>query len=254
MDINNYISSGIIEMYVTGLCSAEESTELELLRTQYPQLNNAIIQFEIEFEKNAFHIASLTSNELDSKIINALQQLQTPVVPLQAVQPKEKRLNWLRPLAAAAVLLFIISSIFNYTFYKKNKEQQIALNSRGLQPASLPEADYNILKDPTITPVAMYGVAPHNICRCTLFWDKKTGKVYMMIHHLVPSTNEKKYQLWAMVNNKPVNVGMVNDGIRDRFIELQNVPLDATAFSVTLENIAGSATPTEGNQWLYGKI
>jgi hypothetical protein len=251
MDINNYISSGIIEMYVTGLCSAEESMELELLRTQYPQLNDAVIQFEIEFEKNALQIGTITGNPLDSKIINALQQLQTPVALLQ---PKVKRLNWLKPLAAAAVLLLIISSIFNYTFYKKNKEQQIALNSKGPQSASLPEVDYNILKDPTITPVAMYGVAPHNICRCTLFWDKKTGKVYMMIHHLVPSTNEKKYQLWAMVNDKPVNVGMVNDGIRDRFIELQHVPEAATAFSVTLENASGSATPTEGNQWLYGKI
>jgi hypothetical protein len=251
MDINNYISSGIIEMYVTGLCSAAEITELELLRSQYPQLNDAVIQFEIEFEKNALQIGTITGNPLDSKIINALQQLQTPVTPLQ---PKVKRLNWLKPLAAAAVLLLIISSIFNYTFYKKNKEQLIALNSKDPQSASLPEVDYNILKDPTITPVAMYGVAPHNICRCTLFWDKKTGKVYMMIHHLVPSTNEKKYQLWAMVNNKPVNVGMVNDGIRDRFIELQNVPEAATAFSVTLENATGSATPTDGNQWLYGKI
>jgi Anti-sigma-K factor rskA len=251
MDINNYISSGIIEMYVTGLCSAEESMELELLRTQYPQLNDAVIQFEIEFEKNALQIGTITGNPLDSKIINALQQLQTPVALLQ---PKVKRLNWLKPLAAAAVLLLIISSIFNYTFYKKNKEQQIALNSKGPQSASLPEVDYNILKDPTITPVAMYGVAPHNICRCTLFWDKKTGKVYMMIHHLVPSTNEKKYQLWAMVNDKPVNVGMVNDGIRDRFIELQHVPEAATAFSVTLENATGSAIPTDGNQWLYGKI
>lgn len=251
MDINNYISSGIIEMYVTGLCSAEEIAELELLRNEYPELNDAVLQFETAFEKNALHTASITGNQLDNRILDRLQQLQTPVTPLQ---PKVKRLNWLKPLAAAAILLFIISSIFNYTFYKKNKEQQIALNSRGPQPASLPEVDYNILKDPTITPVAMYGVAPHNICRCTLFWDKKTGKVYMMIHHLVPSTNEKKYQLWAVVNNKPVNVGIVNDGIRDRFIELQNVPLDATAFSVTLENAAGSATPSEGNQWLYGKI
>ncbi|MEY2917820.1 MAG: hypothetical protein RIS73_1534 [Bacteroidota bacterium] len=251
MDINNYISSGIIEMYVTGLCSADESTELELLRTQYPQLNDAVIQFEIEFEKNALNTATITGNQLDNKILARIQQLQTPVALLQ---PKVKRLNWLKPLAAAAVLLFIVSSIFNYKLFKKNKEQEVALNSSNPQPAFLPEADYNILKDPTITPVAMYGVAPHNICRCTLFWDKKTGKVYMMIHHLVPSTNEKKYQLWAMVNDKPVNVGMVNDGIRDRFIELQNVPEAATAFSVTLENATGSATPTDGNQWLYGKI
>ena len=98
-------------------------------------------------------------------------------------------------------------------------------------------------------------LASHSICRCTMFWDKKTGKIYIMIHHLVPqSCTQKDYQLWAMVNDKPVNVGIIKDEIRDRFIELPNVPAGATAFSVTLENAGGSATPSEGNQWLYGKI
>ncbi len=46
MGINNYISSGIIEMYVMGLSSPEEKDELELLRNQYLQLNEAILQFE----------------------------------------------------------------------------------------------------------------------------------------------------------------------------------------------------------------
>jgi len=75
-----------------------------------------------------------------------------------------------------------------------------------------------------------------------------------MIHHLIPSPEDKKYQLWAMVNNKPVNVGMVHDEIRDRFIELANVPEGATAFSVTLENIGANQTPSTDKTFLYGKI
>jgi hypothetical protein len=110
------------------------------------------------------------------------------------------------------------------------------------------------MRDPAITPVAMYGVAPYTLCRCTMYWDKKTGKDYIMIHHLIPSPQDKKYQLWAMVNNQPVNVGMVHDEIRDRFIELNNVPEGATAFSVTLENIGNNITPTADQTFLYGKI
>ena len=61
MDINNYISSGIIETYVMGLCTAEEKNEMELLRHQYPQLNAAVIQFEIELENNFLALCPLKS-------------------------------------------------------------------------------------------------------------------------------------------------------------------------------------------------
>jgi Anti-sigma-K factor rskA len=253
MDINQYISSGIIEMHVMGLCSPEESAGLELLRTQHPQVNEAVQQFEIEFEKNALQNALSTGSQLDNKILQSLSKLQTPVVPMQVSNGKVKTFNWLKAAAAAAVVLFAVSSIFNYTLYKKTKEQELAL-AETKKITSLPQSDYAVLKTPGITPVAMYGVFPHNVCRCTLFWDKKTGKAYMMIHHLVPSGAEKQYQLWAMVNDKPVNVGMVDDTIRDRFIELKNVPEGATAFTVTLENAAGSTTPTVEQTYLSGKI
>lgn len=242
-------------MYVMGICSAQEKTEMELLRNQYPQLNEAITKFEIEFEKNALNNASETGSKLDNKILHSLNTIQTPVVNIKTKQRSINEISWLKPVAAAAILLLAVSSIFNYTQYKKN--QELALNTTVKQPpsySSLPESDYKILKDPGITPVALYGVAPHNICRCTLFWDKRTGKAYMMIHHLVPSNEVKKYQLWAMVNDKPVNVGLLHDEIRDRFIELKNVPETATAFIVTLENAAGSTTPTVEQTYLSGRI
>lgn len=253
MDINNYISSGIIEMYAMGICSPEEKAEMELLRRQYPELNKAVVQFEIELENNLLLNATDPGAAVDDKILQSLKGLQTPVIDINNNQTKIKKISWLKLVAAAAILLFIASSIFNYSLYKKTKEQQLAL-SEIKKSATLPETDYAILKNPAITPVALYGVAPHNICRCTMFWDKKNGKAFIMIHHLVPSTMERKYQLWAMVNDKPVSVGMVHDEIRGRFIEIQNVPVGATAFKVTLENAAGANTPTEEQTYLYGKI
>jgi anti-sigma-K factor RskA len=118
----------------------------------------------------------------------------------------------------------------------------------------LPAADFAVMTDRSITPVAMYGVGYHAICRCTMFWDKNTGKAYIMIHHLVPAPDGKNYQLWAMVNGKPVSAGIVNEKIRGRFIEMPNVPETSTAFIVTLENAGGSTTPTESETYLAGKI
>ena len=74
MDINNYISSGIIEMYVMGVCSPEEKAELELLRPQYPELHTAIVAFEKAFENNLFQSGTeVPDAATDDKILQSLQ-------------------------------------------------------------------------------------------------------------------------------------------------------------------------------------
>ena len=50
MDIKAYIQSGVIEQYVLGLATAEDVAELEQLRVQYPELNDAVLNFEKNFE------------------------------------------------------------------------------------------------------------------------------------------------------------------------------------------------------------
>lgn len=253
MDIKNYISSGIIEMYVMGVCDPQEKATLELLRLKHPEINNALLQFESELENNTIKNATTVPPQADDKLLKSLQSLQAPLINIAAEKTPVKKMHWLKLVAAASIILFAASSILNYTLYKKTKAQQLALTNAATS-VTLSKNDYAILNNPTITPVAMYGVAPHSICRCTMFWDKRNGKAYIMIHHLVPSSPQKKYQLWAMVNDKPVSVGIINDAIRGKFIEVQNVPEGASAFKVTLEDAAGSTVPTEEEAYLYGRI
>ena len=50
MKIEEYISSGIVELYVMGLCSEEEKQEINSLRKQNPVLEKAIRDFESVLE------------------------------------------------------------------------------------------------------------------------------------------------------------------------------------------------------------
>lgn len=252
MNSKEYIISGNIEAYVLGLCTPEEKAEAEAMRLQYPEVNEAIVAFEKALEKEFTGNPSPTSTALDATILQSLNALGTPVIPIAPAPVK--RSNWFKMAAAAAVVLLIGSSILNYTLYNKTKAQELALETKQNEAASLPIADYSVLKNPAITPVAMNGVGIHAICRCTMFWDKKTGKAYIMIHHLVPSSPGNNYQLWATVNGQPVSIGLINDKIRDRFIEMPNVPNDASGFSVTLEKAGGSSSPTESETYLVGRI
>jgi Anti-sigma-K factor rskA len=247
MDIQPYISSGIIETYVMGLCTPEEELELEQLRTQYPELDKAIFVYEEEMEKNMMQYNTLPGDAVDKRILNTLNTLgkEAPVIPMRTKE--SNRLKY--AAAAAAAVLLIISGYFNYYLYKQTKKQDTVSSI-----TTLPERDYKVLNTKTITPVAMYGVGLHTVCRCTMFWDKKTGKMYIMIHHLPQSSDAKDYQLWATVDGKQVSVGIIQDNIRGRFIEMSNVPAGATAFSVTLEKAGGNISPTADETYLKGNI
>lgn len=254
MDIKSYISSGIIETYVMGICTPEEKAGMEMLRSQYPELNKAIAEFENELEKNLLAHPTEPGEKTDERILQTLKSLEAPLPRIpSAGNTNVKRINWFKPVAAAAVLLFAASAVFNYILYNKTREQQASLQVKE-KYSPLPISDYDILKNPAITPVAMYGVGYHAICRCTMFWDKKTGKVYIMIHHLPQSSAQTDYQLWAMVNDKPVNIGLIKDEIRGRFIEMDNVPAGALSFIVTLEKAGGAPAPTIEETYLAGKI
>lgn len=256
MNIQEYISSGIIEQYVLGLCSPEEEQELLQLRALHPELHEAIVRFEEELETFMQQQTILPDAATDQKIMSQLASLQSPVVPMQTTNTPVKQMSWLKWIAAASVVLLLASAYFNYSLMQKTKQQQLVIENAKNKPdtPTLPLADYKILTDRSITPVAMYGVGIHSICRCTMFWDKKTGKAYIMIHHLPQSSNEKDYQLWAMIDGKPVSVGIINDGIRGRFIEMSTIPANATAFAVTLEKAGGNTTPTLEEMYLMGKI
>jgi anti-sigma-K factor RskA len=246
MDIKEYIASGIIETYVMGLCSPDEERELEQLRLQYPELNNAIIIYEKQMEKNMLQQSTLPDDAVDNRILSALDNMNKTEAKIISLPNKKQ--NWWKFVAAAAVALLMISAGLNYYLYRQTKKPIVA------NTPTLPPGDYQVMTNPTITPIAMYGVAPHAICRCTMFWDKKTGKMYIMIHHLPLSSSAKDYQLWAMVDGKPVSVGIVQDEIRGRFIEMNNVPAGANSFIVTLENAGGNTTPTESETYLKGVI
>ena len=57
MNVQEYISSGIVESYVLGLASDEERKEFEQMCVQYPDVLAARNGFELVLEKKAMENA-----------------------------------------------------------------------------------------------------------------------------------------------------------------------------------------------------
>jgi hypothetical protein len=55
--INEYLESGVLEAYILGSASEEETKELLYLKARYPQVQDALLDLEIDMERIAQHMA-----------------------------------------------------------------------------------------------------------------------------------------------------------------------------------------------------
>lgn len=253
MGDQEHISSGLIEQYLLGLCTPEEVAELEGQRLQDPALDQAIRQAEARMEALFLSQPVQPDAVTDSKVLATFDALkrESKVAPVKSIRAAG---NVWKLVAAVSAAMLLLSAAGNFLLLQKNRDQAAQLARLPYGPPTLPQDDYAVLRNPGITPVAMMGVGNYVKCRCTMFWDKKTGKVFIMIHHL-PETDEKEdFRLWAYVDGKPVSVGVIDDSIRDRFIEMDGMPAGATEFSVVLTPAKGSNSPSEGETYLRGRI
>ena len=63
----------------------------------------------------------------------------------------------------------------------------------------------------------------------------------------------QQYQLWAIVDGKPVDAGMVEIDPGKALHRMKNIP-KAEAFAITLEKAGGSPTPTLTAMFVMGKV
>ena len=252
MTAQEYIQSGAIENYILGMANEAEARELEQMRSSYTEVDEAFLQFEAALEAQCLASAIAPPDAVKAKVMAAIatgKESETKVVAL----PARRKPQWMQYAAAAGVAIMLGSVMMNIMLMGrvKNMNNQIA----ELKTPPPPVTDqFAFLRNPEITPVAMYGTGTHNVCKCSLYWDKKTKKAFMLIHHLMDQPEDKDYQLWALVNGQPVSAGVFRVGDKSKPLEMINIPEGASIFAVTLEKKGGSATPTMEEMYLKGQI
>ena len=285
MNIQEYISCGILESYVLGVATPEEKAEFEKMCAAYPELSAARDAFERKLEEHALHNAISPSGEVKDKIFSEIEiagershfdTLGTELYPnakaaYDVAESETPIINigW-RYLAVASVILLIVSIGANLYFFRKYKEstnQYNALVSSQTQmvgnykliQSKLQEKENTIfmMKDTGMRVIKMLGknvpTSPFPSSLATVYWDKRTKDVFIMANAMPLPGTDKQYQLWAIVNGQPVDAGVfdVNDPhIRLRMKTIRN----AQAFAVTLEKKGGSSKPNMQAMYVMGKV
>jgi anti-sigma-K factor RskA len=266
VDTKAYIESGIIESYVLGLASAEEATELEMLCKQHPDIKNAVEEFEALIEKRAFQDAVVPPADVKEKLMSALAtefaKAQAPVVPLP-IDIRSKSSSLIRYFAAASVILLIASTVLNVYLYNNylsvNNKYQALLTERNSLQANNDvfrtrinnlEQSMRVIENPDVRVITLKGLPGKENNLASVYWDSKTKDVYLLPTKMDVTPSDEQYQLWAIVNGKPVDAGVI--GECDGLCKMKNIP-DAQAFAITLEKKGGSPTPTLSAMYVLGK-
>jgi len=269
------ISSGLLELYALGLTSPEEQMQVEEGLKLYPEVRQELEAIELSLESYAQANAIEPSADVKNKILaqittgeasNTHTEEKPKVHHIPGEDPKLLHQNIYRiplffKIAAAAVLIALIYSvILNYSYnikYENVKEELTDAQKKlkeNQQAAVAMKDQLNVISDKSALPIVLKGTTKEPDALAKIYWVKNSGDVYVDPTNLPEAPAGKQYQLWAIVDGKPVDAGMITTKNGIYHIQKMKSFGHAEAFAITLEKEGGSPTPTMDQMYVISKI
>jgi anti-sigma-K factor RskA len=257
-----FISSGLLELYAMRISSPEETQIVEETLKQFPELKQELEDIEISLEEyaqaNAIEPPSAAKEKIMSRVFASGRKEENKDVPVISINKKAPMFyKW---IAAAALILLIGSIIVNYSYYEKyhDAKQELITAQRTIEQQQKSNQamnqDMEIVTNKYAEPVLLKGTAKAPDAVAKIFWMKNTGDVYINPTNLPQAPAGKQYQLWAIVDGKPVNGGMIVTEKGTYHIQKMKSFGKADAFAITLEKTGGSPTPTMNEMVVIAKM
>ncbi|MGV3637104.1 MAG: anti-sigma factor [Flavobacteriales bacterium] len=266
MNADELIRSGLLEAYVLGQASPEEVRLVEQLRASDARVRAELEAIEVMLEEHAVRQAVTPPPALKATLMDRIAAegppRTTPILPITTAPAR--RLNW---LAAASIGGLVLSALMNFLQYQELKNVRTELarleNDRSVlaeelqvQRASLQRTTEQlaITTDPHRETVVLNGIGSAVGSKARIYWDKASHAVHIDPLSLAALPEGKQYQLWALVDGKPVDAGIIAKGEAAEALQaMKDVPA-AQAFAVTIEQEGGSPTPTLEAMVLLGNV
>lgn len=278
MNIQQYISSGILEFYTMDALTDAERQKVELMLEQYDELNQELNEIQETLESYALlHSVPPPSNSLNS-LIASVDEEATPLTlkksastastsmnyELEKSKNTIKRLQSFQYLAVAASILLALSATLNWKYYTAlekaqteiaflTQEQETLVNSFESMQAKyqIANGELEVLQNPNNKIVKMKGNENHPETMAYVYWNIASQEVYLKIAELPNPPTEKQYQLWALKDGKPIDAGVFE--VENGLLKVKNIEA-ADAFAVTLEPKGGSEQPTLEDLYMIGEV
>lgn len=267
MELKDIISSGLLEAYILGLTSPEEAIQVGQWIKDYPEVRTELNNIELAMESYGMANAVEPSKDMKDKIFTSIES-QPNIENFKSAAKVYSISPFWKWAAAASVILLIGSAILNVVYYNKydnintayqQSQQQLTAQNEQIadmnNDLSVMHQDMNVVQSKYSEPVALHGLEAAPDAAAKIFWMKNTGEVYIDPTNLPDAPAGKQYQLWAIVDGKPVDGGMIVKTKKGDKYQIQKMKTfgKAEAFAVTLEKEGGNPTP-QGTMYVMGKM
>lgn len=264
MDIEAYIASGILELYVAGLLNEEENLEVYRLAEEHPKIKEEVLAIEAAILALSKSSADLSvARQEFANIINRLEGNGN----IKVRQLHRKRSDWIAYTGWAAALVLLAGL---WWVYNQNNalelELQLRDNTMQVLENQIFEARNSLdrtrqlldnLREKDIQVVSLGGqkVSPESYAKA--YWDKAELKVFIDAKGLPEPPQGMVYQVWSLKLSPltPTSIGLLENFISDenKIFALSN-PNATEAFGITLEPAGGSETPTMEQLYTLGVV
>lgn len=283
-NLKAYIESGVLELYVLGDLSPEEALQVEEMASQNPEVRDEIAAIEEAMEQYAMQNAVEPSADVETRLFEKLglseveENVNVQPEPIYTEEPRIIRLDGsdakvrtLRYALVACVALLVVSTAALFITYNKlnDAHDQIASLSLDKQKFAgiVSKLEYEnqgldniaaMAESKEWATIRMTGQPFSPASKMKVFWNKKDKSVLInyVAMDLPKADAEHEYQLWALVNGKPVSLGLFGktDSTNNEALVKMQAIQEAQAFAVTLEPMGGSVNPTMEKLTVMGGV
>lgn len=264
MDYKQLIESGKLELYALGALDLQDKQEIEALLA-----SDADLKAEYDAIADALGVYGQSVSEQPSMDIldRAKAQIEqeerdsTKVVSIGGNTSNQATKWW----AVAATVMLLASVGLNLKLNSdltEVTEDYVALESQNQRMAAntVKFSESNSQMNEMIAHLAsgnmqrtyMGSTENYNGYESAVYWDKNSSEVIIATNNLPTLSDEEQYQLWAIVDGKPVDAGLFDASTR--IAKMKGISGEAVAFAVTIEPKGGSIDPTMEKMVMIGNV
>lgn len=265
MDIQEYISSGILELYVYGALTEAESREVSQALKEHPEIRKEVEEIEVALQKLSSSVAP--SYNAEALLASIKQKLSDkPDGTVISIERKEET-NWVSYIGWAATVVLLIGLFFVFEDKNNLREQ---LNSERVKTARMEQqiADARedaekteellaVLRDKNVSKIPLQAQNVDPGAYAAVYWNKEENKAYIDAKDLPEPPRGKVYQVWSLKLKPltPTSIGLLADFSMDenKIFALENAN-ESEAFGITLEPEGGSESPTMDQLYVLGAV
>ncbi|MEQ8530371.1 MAG: anti-sigma factor [Imperialibacter sp.] len=263
MTSKEFIESGILELYVLGTLSTAEQAEVERMCAEHPEVKAELEAVEQAMELMDQELGIAPPAAAKQKLFDALPESSLAGRQMHLQPTGETKGSWMMAASVTIALLSFAAAIFYFQKYNSVSGEYEALVSQNSMMAqelnqvknSLDQNEQllGLATDESTKRVQLDATKEDSNLQLFVYWNTASEEVYLDLGNLGAPGDQQDYQLWAIVEGKPVDMGLIDFTNPNSLVKMKNIK-GAVAFAITLEPKGGLESPTLENMVVLGQI